>query len=448
MSRKANTPGDENMIPPHDEESERAALGSMLMGREIVEIAADGLCVDDLYLPRHRLAFKVMAGMFARGAEIDEITAVSECSTLGVLDEIGGRDFWGRLQNGAMPSSIETYIAAVQRETERRKLFLLQQSLATSLRHNASADEMLTAAHGVLDGIEAHRAKLHDVPVDMHVLAGPVARDAVDGASRHTWGLACGIADGRLDDRTGGIQAGGYVILAGRASMGKSTFAYTVARGVRRCNPTAGAPLIVTNEMLPEAVARASLASEAGVHPMQLLRRTLGQEQRERVVNVMRDRKLAGVSVVHLPGATVSQVKALATQHQREHGLPLLVIDLAGRMKSPGEKEYDQLKAISNGLQTLAGTLKTCILACVQVGRAALLNGDKRPGLHDLKGCGSWEEDADQVLFLHRPAYFGGKDNRTEVILAKDRVSGNVGSVWMRFDSNAGQYVPADAEEE
>jgi replicative DNA helicase len=123
--------------------------------------------------------------------------------------------------------------------------------------------------------------------------------------------------------------------------------------------------------------------------------------------------------------------------------LPLLVVDLAQRLHAPGDSEYLRLTNVSHGLQALAGSLRTCILACVQVSRGAMLNTEKRPDLKDLKGTGAWEEDADQVLFLHRPAYYGGKDLRTEVILAKDRITGNVGSTWLQYDRNGGRYTAA-----
>jgi replicative DNA helicase len=434
-----------NEIPPHDADSEVGALGAMLMERSCAEIVTEELTPADFYVPAHRALYRIMMEMFNGGQELDEITVVSEATRRGVLDDCGVRVLIGSLITKASPTSVETYTHAIRERAEQRQLWELAQLVSRMGHEHATPDEILAKVHAVADGIEQRRAKLNADAVDLHALAVNVAKDALEGEARDTWGLPTGIAGGALDARIGGIQAGTYVVLAGRASMGKSTFAYAIARGVRRCNPAAGIPLIISNEMLPEAVARASLASEAGIHPAQLLSRKLGSEQRARVQAVIDRKRLAGVSVVHLAGATVPQVKALATRHQREHGLPLLVVDLAGRLHAPGDSEYLQLKNVSRGLQALAGVLRTCILACVQVSRGAMMNTDKRPDLKDLKGCGSWEEDADQVVFLHRPAYYGGKDHRTEIILAKDRIVGNTGSTWIRYDRNAGQYL---AEEE
>ena len=165
------------------------------------------------------------------------------------------------------------------------------------------------------------------------------------------------------------------------------------------------------------------------------------------------ERRLEGVTVRDMPGATLHQVRTAAQQHKRRHGLPMLVVDLAGRVRPPPgrrfEREHEELTAISRGLQELSGKLRTHLIACVQVNRAVFLNTDKRPGLEHLKGSGSWEEDADHVIFIHRLALMGVKnDFRTEIIFAKDRIAGNTGSVFLVYNVNTGQYEPAERQGE
>mgnify|MGYP001600517385 CR=1 FL=1 len=437
-----------NDEPPYDHDAEIGALGAMLIDHEAATIAAAELRTTDFYHHPHRALFAIMCDMLADGQALDELTVVAEATQRQQLDACGGRDTIGRLiVKCPSAANVEGYCGVLKSLSEQRAM----QDLAVRLRRmqdiNTPTDEQLDMLHSEIARIEHWRLGGLAESFDLHGLAVPVAADALSGETRDTWGLATGIAGNALDERLGGMQAGTYVVLAGRASMGKSTFAYAIALGVRRLNPAAGVPLIVSNEMLPDAVARTSLASVAGIHPSLLLSRKLGSEQQARVRDVIGRRLLQGVSVVHLAGGTVPEVAALAAAHQRTHGLPLLVIDLAGRLHAPGESEYLQLKNVSRGLQALAGKLKTCIVACVQVSRNAMMNTDKRPDLKDLKGCGSWEEDADHVIFLHRPAYYGGKDRRTEVVLAKDRITGNVGTTWIQYDRNTGQYVPAEADD-
>ena len=434
-------------VPQHDADAERCVLGSMLIDARAAEIAVDELTPDDFYLRKHRILFVIMAQMFLSGEGLDEITVVIEARRRGNLESAGGADAIGGLVvSTPSAASVETHCSTLRRLWEVRELQRLARTVASEQQRMKTCDEIRAAAHAILDGIEWRRAGVAGDPVDLHDVAAPVSHEALTAPGRNLWGLATGVAGDVFDKRTGGIQAGCYVVLAGRASMGKSTFAFTVARGVRRCSPDAGVPLIISNEMLLPSIARAALASEAGIHPTQLLTRHLGSEQRERVKATMSDRKLAGVSVLHLAGGTVEQVAAIAMRHKRAHGLPLLVVDLASRLESQGESEYLQLKSISRGLQKLVHSLGTCIIATVQVSRAAMMNADKRPGLEHLKGCGSWEEDADHVWFLHRPGYYGGKDRRTEFMLAKDRIAGNVGSKWLEYQQATGQYVPSGEE--
>lgn len=178
-------------------------------------------------------------------------------------------------------------------------------------------------------------------------------------------------------------------------------------------------PLIISTEMTAVGIARSSLAVTAGVHTAGLLKSNLGSLQSEKVQGVISNRELAGVKVVYLGGPSIAQIRAVAKRQQRRFGLPLLIIDLASKIRAPGKDDYERLTAVSAGIAQLKGELGTCIIAAVQINRAAQMNDKRRPELVNLKATGSWEEVADRVLLLHRPSYYGDMDNRTEIIQAK-----------------------------
>ena len=226
--------------------------------------------------------------------------------------------------------------------------------------------------------------------------------------------------------------------------MGKSTFVTALARSIRRTSPKAGAPLIISTEMTPEAVSVEMLASEAGVHSRGLKRRNLTQRQKESVSGVVEHKGLSGIYVHEMPGKSVGAVRAVAKRHKARHGLPLLVVDLASKLKAPGKSKYEQLSAVSQGLHELKSDLDTCVVATVQINRGVMLNGDKRPELYHLKDTGSWEEDADKVILLHRPDYYGETDQRTEIIQAKDRMNfGGVRSIYVEYKPGTGRFEAA-----
>ena len=427
-------------VPPHNESIEAAALAAMMQDITATDIAADELRAADFYLPQHRLIFGAIMAVYKTGVLPEEILVKLELERSGKLEAAGGRDFLGQVYMAGNAAGIESYAAELREQTERRGILTMVARLADELK----PDQSLEIISETLDTIHARRCNVTGEPQDLHALAVPLAKEALEGEDRDFWGLRTGLATNEFDGLTGGVQANQYWVIAARTAMGKSTLVRDLATGLRRMNPAAGLPLILSTEMGEQAIARGALASAAGVAVETLLRRRLSEEQRERVQRIINEKTLEGVRVSYESGLTIPKIRAIARRHKRRHGLPLLVIDMAGQVNGQGQDERERLVGVSKGLMALKGELDTCLLACVQVSRAVYLNDEKRPDLKDLKGSGTWEEDADRVLFIHRPAAFGKSDLRTEVIQAKDRITGRVGSVFLSYRVNEGRYESAE----
>ena len=423
-------------VPPHDEPAERAVLAAMLLDDRAAEVSVDGLTVDDFYLPRHQIVFKLFRDLFEQSAQVDFVVAGRELSKRDLVERVGGLEFLGQLAEDVVaPGNCEKYVRIVRELSTDRKL----QDLGVRL-HQLSGSEALEYAEQQLAEIAASHAGAGD-PVELQMLADQVAHDALNGEPRETYGPPFGFAGREFDDLTGGAIPGTYWVVAARTSMGKSTFVAALARSLRRTSPDAGSPLIISTEMTPAAMGVEALASEAGVHSRGLKRRNLTATQRANVSAIVDTRSLEGLFVHEMAGRTVGAVRAVAKRHRARHGLPLLVIDLASKLKGTGKTRYEQMSSVSQGLHELKSDLNTCIIATVQVSRGVMLNGSKRPELHHLKDSGSWEEDSDKVLLLHRPGYYGEDDHRTEIIQAKDRLNyGGVRSIYVEYKPGVGRF--------
>jgi len=427
---------------PCNEDSEACVLGAMMIDSRAADIAIEELRSEDFHLPRHRLLFNELCEMIRSGSGLDELLVVAHLKNKGKLNAAGGKEAIGQIMMATpTAATICDHCHELRGKTEERILWDLSHILRHSTQVTVAKEGLLGRIQDALDKIHQRRANLSADPVDMHDLAIPIAKETLSCPSRPHWGLQCGVAQGAIDELTGGFSRGHYVVMAGRTSMGKSTFAIQVARGVRQHNPTEGVPLLVTTEMSQHAIARQSLASAAGIHTRGILTRDLSDLQKQAVQNVIDRRTMAGVHVAYLPGGSTDQLRVVAKRHERKHGLPMLIVDLAGRLNARGESEREKLSNISGALVALKGELNCCVVACVQLNRSIFMEKDKRPGLQHLKGTGSWEEDADKVLFLHRPAYFGERDARTEVFQAKDRDLGEVRSTWINYRSHTGEFV-------
>ena len=430
----------ENKLPPFDESVEACALGAMLIDGQAAEIAIEQLTAKDFYLPAHRTIFKVLSEIYGKTQSLDEILVVSELKQRGILEEIGGREKIANLIMATPSASgIESYCEILKKKTDEREVF----NLIINLQDKGDVNEQLDIINSAVDRIYNRRLSITSEPQDLHTLAIPIAEEATTELSRDFWGLQTGIGQGAFDELTGGIQTGQYWVIAGRTSMGKSTLIREIACGVRRLNVDKGKPLIISTELDSYGIARSALASAAGVSQETILRRKLGEHQIERVKRVIEQKELEGVSVLFEPYLTVQKLEAIAKRHQKKSGLPVLIVDLAGHIRgTEGNSEYEKLKEVSRALVSLKGSLNTCLIACVQVSRASIMNKDKRPELENLKGCGSWEEDSGRVLFIHRP-YIIGVNTKTEIIQSKDTKTNRLGSIFLEYRTAEGRYYRA-----
>jgi replicative DNA helicase len=430
-------------IPPHDESTEFATIGAMIMHPLAAETALELLRADDFYLPKHRTAFIVIQKLLKNGQAVDEIILVSELEAKGWTRD-DARYFVGNAQMSCpSAASIETYAAKLHDLTRQRILQEMCWALNDGIERKEDSQSLLDYVCREVDRI-ADRSSRDCEPEDMHALAEPLVREALTLPPIKYAGLATGIGQGCFDALIDGLQSGNHILIAARTSMGKSTLLGALMRGVLKNNPGKGAPLLASTEMTSLANSLRAFGGAAGVHSRALVKRDLTPDQREFVQHTLDSKAIAGLFTVSVGGKTVNQLYAIAKRHKRRNGLPLLIVDLAQHLKSHEKSEREQLAAISRDLRQVALDLNTCLISAVQLNRSLFLKEDTRPELHHLQGTGAWEQDADQVILLHRPGYYGKSDNRTEVIFAKDRNGGRLGSTFLAYNASTGEFWDAN----
>jgi replicative DNA helicase len=191
------------------------------------------------------------------------------------------------------------------------------------------------------------------------------------------------------------------------------------------------------------------MGTELGLSTRDVKRGNLANSQRQKLKALVDSDAFSGVDVVSASGWSVDQVKACAKRHQRKYGLCCILVDMGAHLRSglEGHGRVEHLEAISKGLFNLAKELNVLVINTHQINRASTENDGMKPELHNLKGSGAIEEDADLVLMLHRPGYFGGADPRTEIIVKKDRLSGGAGqSCFVLYDKGTGRFKAAIPE--
>lgn len=443
-------------VPPQDQAAERGVLGSMMCDERAAEVADEALTPEDFYSPVNAILFKLFREVIRTqsASHLDQIILKSEIDSRGLTDRVGGVNYLLQLvQDTPTAANVERYIRILKERALERKLILHAHLIVSKVQTpgELKPSEILGQVEQDLYGLVAEAKGVSQEPVNLQDLADQIAHAALND-QRPRPGLKIGIADGAIDDMLGslGLEPNQLIVVAARTSVGKTTFVLNTAMGIRRENPDIGSPLIISTEVSQWNMARTCLAACTGLHTRALALCNLTETQKLAVEKAIQNRPIDGVHAAYCPGKTIAQIRAMAKRHQARYGLPLLVIDLAGKLKGEGESEREQLSSISAGLGELKAELNTTVIACVQINRSVFASEDRRPELHHLKGSGAWEEDADMVWFLSRPGQSdpGSADPRTEIRIAKDRDHDRCNkSCWIEWKTATGQYIWCKGEE-
>lgn len=435
-------------VPPYDEKSEAAALGSAIMDADAAGVIVEMLKEHFFYLPRHRLIFKAIRKLLSENKPLDELLLVTKLEAAGMLEQIGGRDTIGRLlMETPSPANVESYCEAVREQYIRRCAIEAAGRILQADTEHVPLKEMLERSIGTLEKLLLGKLGSAAEPEDAHDIAVELVKDALNEPARDYWGLRTGLAGCALDDWTGGVVAGQLWIIAARPGIGKTTLLTSMAMGIHDLQPDAGQPLIVTTEMSSRQIVMKMIAAKAGVHPTLLRKRKLDSGGRERTQHVVDEVLLGGIKILYEPRPTLEQLHAIARRHKRQFGLPVMIVDLASYIEPPEHfnEENRCLAAVAKGLRDLGGRLGCGVLAAVQLNRAVNANANRRPGDVNLKGTGAWEEVADFVMLLHRPGKDAvDKDRRTHIIMEKNREDGPTGVIYVKYLPAEGCYVSAD----
>lgn len=396
-------------IPPNSIEAETAVLGGLMLDNRAWDHVADILTESDFYRYEHRLVFEVIASLVNANRLADVVTVWAALESRGKSAEIGGIQYLNSLaQFVPSAANIRRYAETVRERAVLRSLISASDEIATSAFNpqGRPVAEIADDAERRIFNIIESRAKDDDW-VSMQDL---VVRelDAIQARSegndeRERDYLPTGLSawDDLLD---GGLRAGQLVIVGGRPSMGKSALADSIGIHVAL---NLGLPVgKFSMEMQNEEGAQRAIAN-VGKVPLHALRRP------EKMSNIDWSNLTGGIEKLrYIPfhsydkgGLNINQIRNKARVLHRRHGLKLLIVDYLQLMTgtdSRAPRTY-QLEEASRGLKSLAKELKVPVLALVQVSRTVEKEVDPMPRMSDIKDCGAIEQDADIIMFVHRP---------------------------------------------
>ncbi len=392
---------------PYSLEAEVSVLGGMLIDRDAVARAVE--IVDDsmFYREAHRRLFRAMSRLFERGEAIDVITLSEELKKTGELEAAGGMPYLAELLDAVPTAANLDYHARIVRE----KALLRRLIEAASETIREAYDQGDRSVEEVLDSAEQRIFKVaqsHERTgfVWIKEILWPTFEhiERLQESKSGITGVPTGFAD--VDRMTTGLQKGELCIVAGRPSMGKTSWVLNVAQNVAIEHQIPVA--IFSLEMSKEQLVQRLLCAEGRVDSQKLRRGRLSTEEFQRLAAAAGHLNTAPLWIDDSPGSTVLEMRAKARRLKAETDLGLLIVDYMQLMSSHGraESRVQEVSEISRGLKALARELEIPVVALSQLSRAPEQRSDRRPQLSDLRESGSIEQDADLVMFLYRPEYY------------------------------------------
>ena len=427
-------------IPPQDFEAEKAVLGAMLLDKHAVSPAIELLQPDYFYSMANEKIFGAMLELYTRNVEVDVITIREELRRTGHLENIGGSAYLNELVSSVISSAnVEAHAQIVAEKHMLRTLITtMSQNVQKCYDNREDAFGLIDEVERDIFKVSEARMKKSVVPLQQALVKTMEVLERIHGSKGGVTGVPTGFTD--LDGMTGGLQKSDLIIIAARPSVGKTAFALSLARNaaVKYGVPTA----VYSLEMSQQQLLIRLLAAEARVDAHALRTGTLPEEKWAQISTRIHKLAPAPLFIDDTPALSVLELRARARRLKSEHDLGLVMVDYLQLMQGPAraESREREISMISRSLKILAKELDIPVIALSQLRRSVEERNDKRPILSDLRESGALEQDADVVIFIHRPALYGiesypdGESTAgvAEVMISKQR-NGPTGDVKLTF---------------
>ena len=437
--------------PPQALEAEEAVLGAMLLEPSVVDASMAELTKDCFYDKKNQMIFEAMSKLVNEHTSLDIITVSEKLKALGNLEAIGGSvvlaNYSERVGSAA---HIEYYIKILRQKAIQRDLITASYAiLKDAFDESVDVEDLMDMAQSkVYDAVQSGVRK--DVQ-EIGTVLNEVITDIQDRQDKT--GLS-GVPSGfpTLDQITQGWQPSDLIILAARPSVGKTAFSLNIARNaaVDHHMPVAFFSL----EMSARQLAKRLATSETGLSGDKIKGAIrLEPYEWEQLEYKIKDLAKAPLYIDDTPGLPLMEFRTKAKNLVKNKGVRLIVVDYLQLMQGPAElrgMREQEVAAISRTLKATAKELDVPIIALSQLSRQAVqrTGGAGKPQLSDLRESGSIEQDADMVIFIHRPDFIGLSDNpedkeKTEIIIAKHR-NGETRDIDMVFKSERVKFLEMD----
>jgi replicative DNA helicase len=422
-------------LPPQNLEAEMAVLGSMLIEDDAISAILETIDENVFYSDAHRKIFLNIVQLYDQRKAVDLVTLVEKLKGDNALEEVGGASYLAGLTNTVPTAANAVHYARIVKEKS-----VLRALINNATRIAAEAYEADENVGQILDRAEKMIFEISDSRVDGgFVIIKDLIKDSIETIDRlyqnkaHVTGIPTGYTD--FDIKTAGLQPSDLIVIAGRPSMGKSSFAINIIEhaAIIEKIPVAFFSLEMSKEQLVQRL----LCSHARVDANKVRTGFLSTSDWPSLTSAAGKLSEAPIFIDDTASISALELRAKARRLKSHHNIQLIVVDYLQLMRGSAsiENRQQEISEISRSLKALAKELNVPVIAISQLSRAVESRTDHRPQLSDLRESGAIEQDADVVVLLMREeSYNPTEQNRgiAEVNIAKQR-NGPVGLLKLSF---------------
>jgi len=415
-------------------------LGAMLLEKGALAKAIEILDESCFYKPAHQRIFEAMTALFERSEPVDLITLIDELRRRAELEKVGGEFYLTELTTKVTSAANVEFHAHIVLEKALMRQLIVSSSDVISRAYNETEDalDLLDEAEQKIFQISEQRMKKSFVTMNTAVHSTMEMIESIHGKHSGVTGVPSAFTE--VDNYTGGFQKSDLIIVAGRPSQGKTAFVLSVARNASIIHDV---PVgFFSLEMSSQQLVLRLICAEARVDAHSVRTGRLPEDEWRKLSTSVGKLYKAKIFIDDTPALSVLEVRAKARRLKAEHNVGMIVVDYLQLMQGPknAQSREQEISTISRSLKALAKEINIPVVALSQLNRAVEARGDKRPVLADLRESGAIEQDADVVLFVHRPEMYNimNDDNNestegiAEIIIGKQR-NGPTGTARMAF---------------
>jgi replicative DNA helicase len=437
-------------IPPQAIDLEKAVLGALLIQTDAIFSIMDVLKPESFYDPSHQEIFRSILDLGTNHKPVDIITVAHDLKTKDKLDYIGGEIYLAELTDRVATSShLEFHARLVHQKYIQRELIRAAADIQRrSYDEGEDVEELINFAESEIFNISEGNIKSETVQINQIL---DKAISLIEEAAKNKnklLGVPSGFSE--IDRYTSGWQPSDLVIIAARPSMGKTAFVLSMTRNmaVDHERPVA----LFSLEMSSLQLVNRLISAEVEIGADRIRTGNLKDYEWPQLETRVKNLETAPIFIDDTPAISIFELRAKCRRLVRTHNIQAVIIDYLQLMTAgvdmKGNREQE-VSTISRSLKAIAKELNIPIIALSQLNRSVeVRTGDKRPQLSDLRESGAIEQDADMVLFIHRPEYYGQTTDAegnsllglAEIIIAKHR-NGATGSAMLKFKKEFAKFM-------